>query len=155
MNTLTFQKNDVIFLEDDFADSMYKLLSGTVRIVFGYGTENENEIAVMKAGDYFGEMGLMECYPRSATAVVSSDTAEMIEFGIADCQHFFKEDPDAVMKILLQLAARIQDTDRMYLEAAETVQKAKAAQAKNEEQSEESKISLRRLRNYYFSFVGR
>jgi len=60
-----------------------------------------------------------------------------------------------VMKILLQLAARIQDTDRMYLEAAETVQKAKAAQAKNEEQSEESKISLRRLRNYYFSFVGR
>ena len=154
MNTLTFQKNDVIFRQGEFADTMYKLLSGSIRIVSDYGKESEKEIAVLKDGDFFGEMGLVECYPRSATAVVSSEAAEVTEFELADCKRFFNEDPEGVMKILRQLADRIKETDQAYLNAVETVKKAKAVVAGNEKPSEESKSALRRLREYYLSFLG-
>ena len=117
MNTLTFHKNDVIFRQEEFADTMYKLLNGSIRIISDYGKEDEKEIAVLKDGDYFGEMGLVECYPRSATAVVGSETAEVAEFGVTDCERMFAADPDSVMKILRQLAERLKATDQAYLDA--------------------------------------
>ena len=151
MNTLTLQKNDVVFRQEDFADTMYKLLNGSVRIITDYGKESEKELALLKDGDFFGEMGMIACFPRTATAVVCSETAEITEFGVEDYGRLFKDDPDNVMKILHQLADRIRETDESYLEAVETVQKAKADGVT----SEEDKRVLKRLRDRYYAFIGR
>ena len=68
MNLITFNRGNVIFRQGDFAHGMYDILSGSVGIYVGYGTEHEVELNVLKAGDYLGEMGMIEVYPRSATA---------------------------------------------------------------------------------------
>lgn len=150
MNTLTFKKDDVIFRQKDFADSMFKILSGAVRIVSDYETEDEKEIAVLEAGSFFGEMGLVECYPRSATAIVGSETAELVEFDETDFGKIMKDEPDTVLNIMRQLAQRLQETNQAYIEAVETVRKEKANQS-----DAKSKSVLRRLHDYYLSIMGK
>ena len=150
MNILTFQKNDVIFRENDFADCMYRILEGSVRIVTDFEGENEKEITVLKEGDFFGEMGLVECYPRSATAIVGSETAELVEFDETDFGKIMKDEPDTVLNILRQLAQRLQETNQAYIEAVETVRKEKANQS-----DAKSKSVLRRLHDYYLSIMGK
>ena len=150
MNTLTFVKNDVVFRQGEYADTMYKILSGSVRIVSDFGEENEKELAVLNAGDFFGEMGLAECFPRSATAVICSETAEVTEFDFADFEYIFKEDPDSVLTILRQLADRLSATNRDYLEAVDTLRKVKAEQGG----TAETKTILQRLHDFYLSFLG-
>lgn len=151
MNTLTFQKNDVIFRQDDLADTMYRILSGSVRIVSDFGKESEKEISVLKDGDFFGEMGLAECFPRSASAVVCSDTAEVTEFDADDFQRVFKEEPELIMRMIRQIAQRLEETNRNYLEAVETVRKAKGEQTI----TEETGSVLRRLHDFYLSIIRR
>ncbi|MBR3136929.1 MAG: cyclic nucleotide-binding domain-containing protein [Clostridia bacterium] len=150
MNTLTFKKGDVIFRQNEFADSMFKIQSGAVRIVSDYEKESEKEITVLESGSFFGEMGLVECYPRSATAIVSSETAEVIEFDSSDFERILKDDPDTVLNLLRQFSQRLQDTNQAYLEAFESVRKEKANQS-----DAKSKSVLQRLHDYYRSIMGR
>ncbi len=155
MNTYTLQKNDVVFRQEEFAESMYKILSGSVRIVSDYGKESEKEITVLKDGDFFGEMGLVETYPRSATAVVSSASAEVTEFGVEDCQRLFADDPESVRMILRQLAERIGKTNQDYMDAAEVVRKAKEDRTINAASDTTPRTALQRLHDYYLSFLRR
>ena len=74
MKEITFGKDQVIFREGDNAATMYDILSGKVGIYKNYGAKNEQQIIVMEAGQVFGEMGMIEYYPRSATAVALEDT---------------------------------------------------------------------------------
>ena len=69
MKEITFGKDQVIFRQGDTATVMYDILSGKVGIYVDYETEKQKQIAVLEAGEIFGEMGMIEYYPRSATAV--------------------------------------------------------------------------------------
>ena len=69
MKTLTFKKDEVIFKQGDFAHSMFDIVSGSVGVFVSYGGENETRLTVLKRGEFLGEMGLIENYPRSAAAV--------------------------------------------------------------------------------------
>jgi len=62
-----------IFTEGDLGDSMYFILQGCVRIekrVQGANPPSKT-LAVLEAGDYFGEMALLDRKPRSASAVAA------------------------------------------------------------------------------------
>lgn len=71
-----FADGQPIFAEGDPGDGMYLLVSGTVRIEKRTGTTAgaRKTLAILEAGDYFGEMALLEQQPRSATAVASGAT---------------------------------------------------------------------------------
>ena len=150
MNTLTFKKDDIIFRQNEFADTMFKIISGSVRIVSDHEKDSEKEIAVLGPGSFFGEMGMVECYPRSATAIVDSEAAEVIEFDETDFGRIMKDDPDTVLNILRQLAQRLQETDQAYLEAVETVRKEKAGNS-----DAKTKTALQRLHDFYRAFLNR
>jgi CRP/FNR family cyclic AMP-dependent transcriptional regulator len=62
-----------IFSEGDPGDSMYFIASGCVRIEkrAQAGSAVHKTLAVLEAGDYFGEMALLDQKPRSAAAVAS------------------------------------------------------------------------------------
>jgi CRP-like cAMP-binding protein len=59
---------DVLFREGDTGDMMYLIRQGKIKIVKGRG-EEEKVLAVLKEGDFFGEMAIIDGSPRSATAV--------------------------------------------------------------------------------------
>jgi len=64
-----------VFAEGDAGDSMYFIVKGCVRIekrAQASGTLHKT-LAVLEAGDYFGEMALLDQKPRSAAAVAAGD----------------------------------------------------------------------------------
>lgn len=64
-----YTAGEVIFHAGDFADKMYVVIDGVLRL-----TQGENEIDVMTAGDLFGEMGMVENRPRNGTMTAVADS---------------------------------------------------------------------------------
>jgi CRP/FNR family transcriptional regulator, cyclic AMP receptor protein len=64
-----------VFAEGDPGDSMYFIVHGCVRIAKRTETSGAEDktLTVLEAGDYFGEMALLDQKPRSASAVASGD----------------------------------------------------------------------------------
>jgi CRP/FNR family transcriptional regulator, cyclic AMP receptor protein len=58
----------VIFSEGSVGDKMYLILSGAVRISREVPGMGEEALAVLRPGNYFGEMALIDDSPRSADA---------------------------------------------------------------------------------------
>ena len=66
----SFKQDQIICQEGDRGDKIYVIIEGKVRIVQRYKQPGEIEIAVLKEGDCFGEMAVIDNSPRSATAMV-------------------------------------------------------------------------------------
>jgi len=73
--TEAFAGNTVIFKEGDSGDRCYVITKGEVRISKFIPNIGEEALAVLKPGDYFGEMALIDRFPRSAHAIASTDVA--------------------------------------------------------------------------------
>ena len=67
-------KDTVIFKEGDSGDRCYIIMRGEVRISKFIPNIGEEALAVLKPGDYFGEMALIDNFPRSAHAIANSDS---------------------------------------------------------------------------------
>lgn len=74
---VSFKKNDVIFKEGSFGDKFYIIIEGEVRISKVIPNIGEEALAVLKTGNYFGEMALIDDFPRSADAIANTDTVLM------------------------------------------------------------------------------
>ena len=63
-----YPTNALIFKEGAPGDKMYLILSGAVRISRQVPGMGEEALAVLRAGTHFGEMALIDDFPRSADA---------------------------------------------------------------------------------------
>ncbi|MDD5200669.1 MAG: cyclic nucleotide-binding domain-containing protein [Terrimicrobiaceae bacterium] len=70
----TFAPGERIVTEDETGLCMYVILRGDVRVHSRAG-EQEVELAILHAGDFFGELSLVDDGPRSATV----DAVEAVE----------------------------------------------------------------------------
>jgi CRP-like cAMP-binding protein len=73
-----FSAGDVVLREGETGKSIYVLASGRVRVVRGYQTRAEVELAQLSDGAFFGEMALLTGAPRVAS-VVAVDDSEVLE----------------------------------------------------------------------------
>jgi CRP-like cAMP-binding protein/predicted MFS family arabinose efflux permease len=71
-----FQAGDAVVREGDQADALYAIVSGSVDVRSRGEGEEERHIRVMEPGQYFGEIGLLEHIPRTAT-VTARDELEL------------------------------------------------------------------------------
>ncbi len=62
-----------IFSEGDPGDALYIILGGAVAIIKQLPGGKEETLAVLKTGNFFGEMALLDAFPRSASAVVTRE----------------------------------------------------------------------------------
>ena len=120
MKEITLGKDQVIFRQGDTATVMYDILSGKVGIYVDYETEKQKQIAVLEAGEIFGEMGMIEYYPRSATAVALEETVAA-EIGESELQNYFKNKPEKLLKLMKLLSRRIRETTQKYYDVSRSV----------------------------------
>jgi CRP/FNR family cyclic AMP-dependent transcriptional regulator len=66
-----YSEGQPVFSEGDPADAMYFIQKGCIRIEKRASGSVQKTLAVLEAGDYFGEMALFEQKPRSASAVAA------------------------------------------------------------------------------------
>lgn len=67
-------KDTVVFKEGEAGDRCYVIIRGEVRISKFIPNIGEEALAVLKAGDTFGEMALVDNFPRSAHAIANTDS---------------------------------------------------------------------------------
>lgn len=73
----TLNPGDTLFNEGDKGEVMYLIKEGQIKITKGKGPD-ERVLAVLKEGDFFGEMAIIDGSPRSATATAISKTSLLI-----------------------------------------------------------------------------
>src|SRR3954465_16057228 len=70
--TLELKEGEYVFREGDLGTEMYIINEGKVEILNEVGGE-EQLLAVLEKGDFFGEMSVLEDLPRAATARAAPD----------------------------------------------------------------------------------
>jgi CRP-like cAMP-binding protein len=81
IDKVQFQPGECIVKQDEHGDCMYVLVEGNARVVHRRGGK-EFELAVLKTGDFFGELALVDSGPRSADVeTLTTCTLLRIEHG--------------------------------------------------------------------------
>lgn len=116
-----FSKGEVIVREGDLAGSMYVIVSGSADVFVGWQTKEERQLTVLEEGSIFGEMAVLEAYPRSATVVAGEDGTTLMEISTAEVSEFFKEDPAQIRNIMANLSGRLRELTNDYMEVCSTI----------------------------------
>ncbi len=114
MKVNEYKNGDVVFQQGEFATTFYKILSGSVGVYVGYGSEKEKQLSTLHASDYLGEMGVIDAYPRSATAVVLEDGTKMEEISEKELDSYFSNRSDDLFQIMRGLARRLRERTDDY-----------------------------------------
>lgn len=112
----TFKNGEVIIKEGDIGKSFFQLVSGNAYVYAGYGKNDQVQLSILNEGEFFGEMAILEAYPRSAT-VVARGTVTAIEIPEDDMNSFFKENPDMILELMRHLGSRVQSMTNDYNDA--------------------------------------
>ena len=146
---LILKRNEIIFNEGDKSDCMYDIRLGTVGIYANYGTKEEKLLTELNKDQFFGEMGIIEGYPRSATAVAMGDATELTVIAKADFEEYCKNNPEKTILIMKNMSARIRDLTRDYLEACHTIAESLETEKKGEKLSAGLLNRLKKYRDEY------
>ncbi|MCG8336783.1 MAG: pentapeptide repeat-containing protein [Proteobacteria bacterium] len=73
-----YSDGDVVFKENSKGDEMYIILVGNVRITKYVGNKKEEVLTVLQPGACFGEMGVINQSPRSASAYIEGGDAILL-----------------------------------------------------------------------------
>ena len=78
-------------------DALYLVLSGTVTVV-----KQKRFLATLAAGEFFGEMSLVEPAPRSAS-VIAADSAFLFRLPYFEFQNMLESDPRAFTSVFVAI----------------------------------------------------
>jgi CRP/FNR family transcriptional regulator, cyclic AMP receptor protein len=109
MKTQYFKKDAEIIQEGTLSDCAYIIESGKVEVSKIQPSGEKQIIAVLEENDIFGEMGLIDGLPRSATVVALEDCSISI-MTQETFNHLAQHNPQALMPILKVLAKRLRST---------------------------------------------
>lgn len=124
----TFKNGEIIINEGDMGTSFFQLLEGTALVYAGFGKNDQIKLASIKEGEYFGEMSILEEYPRSAT-IVASGNVKVLEIPGSELKSYLSEDSDRIIKLMLYLGNRVEAMIRDYNEANTLLKQLKEADA--------------------------
>jgi CRP-like cAMP-binding protein len=112
--TETHARDAVLFSEGDPGSQCYVIIKGEVRISKFIPNIGEEALAVLKAGDYFGEMALIDNFPRSAHAIANTDI-EVLAIDKTDLDKILIMDRELGYKLLWAftrtLSKRLRETN--------------------------------------------
>ncbi len=109
-----YKEGETIFSEGDDGDRLFVILSGAVRISKNIPGMGEEALSILRGGDYFGEMSLIDNAPRSADARTHEDSS-LMTLSKKDLETLMGEKKDIGYKILSKfvetLSQRLRDTN--------------------------------------------
>jgi CRP/FNR family cyclic AMP-dependent transcriptional regulator len=99
-----FSPGDIVVQMGEPADAFYLILAGRARVV----GKSRRTLGI---GDYFGEMGLIDGEPRSAT-IAAAGELETMKLARRPFLKLLKQEPQIAMSMMAELAARIRSLER-------------------------------------------
>lgn len=104
-----YRDGEVVVRQGDEGDCMYVVQAGEVEVVHAV-EGRERRLAVLSAGDFFGEMAVFEREVRSATVRALGD-ARILTVDKRTLLRRIQEDPLLALNLLRALSHRIRELD--------------------------------------------
>lgn len=101
-----FGTDQIIFHHGDPGGLLYIITAGKVKITHSMPDGQEALLAILGAGDFFGELALLDDAPRSATAEAMEDT-ETLTLHRDEFIRFINKNPEFAYQVMRTLAKRI------------------------------------------------
>lgn len=99
-------KNRMLFQRGDESDALYIVVEGLIRIWVGSESGKELTITILEDGDVFGEIGLLDGLPRSASATALENT-KLLLVRRAPLLCMLAEDPMLSLHVIELLCERL------------------------------------------------
>jgi CRP-like cAMP-binding protein len=110
-----FGKEEAVFHEGEIGDALFIVMEGQIRISTMVPGVGEEALAVLKPGAYFGEMALIDDFPRSASAIAHEGPVKLLAIYKRDFKKLMAEDKEMAYKLMSvfirTLSARLRETD--------------------------------------------
>ncbi len=132
----SFARNKTIIAAGDATESLYVVISGRLKVMMSDDEGREIILAILGPTEFFGEMGLLDDSPRSAT-VVTLEACELLVLSKRDFKECLQENFEMAMTVMRGLVKRLREADqkigslalmdvygrvaRLLLEVAETI----------------------------------
>ncbi len=111
MKVINFNLGEVVFEEDSPSDCAYLVEKGKFEVSRSHNGKKQI-IGILKEKDIFGEMGLIDGQPRSAT--VTALEKSQVSLITQECFNSMERtNPEALMPLLRVLSARIRDSYKL------------------------------------------
>jgi CRP-like cAMP-binding protein len=98
-----FEPGQFIVLQGQVGTGLYVILQGSARVVKG-----TDELAQLGAGDFFGELAVIDQQPRSAS-VQAVEKTRCLALASWDLFDLLESDPKLGLNMIRELVARIRD----------------------------------------------
>lgn len=102
---------EVIFREGDLGTEMYIIQDGKVEILKHFRGENQ-QLALLSQGDFFGEMSILEDQPRAATARAVTEVS-LLQINGTTFDQMLRKNPEVAVRMMRKLSRRLRDTDKL------------------------------------------
>jgi serine phosphatase RsbU (regulator of sigma subunit) len=110
LHELRVSAGTLLFREGDLGDRFYVLLEGEIEVIKALGTPDERAIAVRKAGEFFGEMSLLETQGRRTASVVARSAVHLLEMARDDFEALLQHRPGLAYQMIRVLSLRLNES---------------------------------------------
>jgi CRP/FNR family transcriptional regulator, cyclic AMP receptor protein len=140
----SFKSGVYIFSHGDPGDALYVVRSGAVEISFKNDTGENIVLETARAGDFFGEISLLDGGPRTASALAIDDVdAVMVDRD--DLDGFLKSRPAAALDLLAAAGRRLRESAKLLRHTA----------SRNiNEETEDNRTSVMKVADWISDFSG-
>ena len=102
----TYRRNQIIFLEEETGEYMYMVLSGKVKVTKSVPGGKQVLLTIHGAGDFFGEMSLLDGKTAAATVSAMED-ARIVSISGSDFRKYLLTNEKVMHQIIQVLCARL------------------------------------------------
>lgn len=115
----TINADTVVCAEGSESDAMYIIASGRVQVSLSPGDGKKIIVGVLRQGDMFGEVSLLDGGKRTAT-VETLERCELLSIGREELLGFLQHNPVVAIKLLAVLAARLRGSTELIADTLMT-----------------------------------
>jgi CRP-like cAMP-binding protein len=101
----TLGSNEPLFWFGDSGEEFYVIERGRIQLTLPDASGREIALAMLKPGDFFGEIALLDGGPRTATARAVTETT-LLALTREQFQQFITNNPSAALQIITELGQR-------------------------------------------------
>lgn len=104
-------RGSMILVAGDATDSLYIVLAGRLKVMMSDSEGKEVILSILGPGEFFGEMGLIDDSPRSAS-VVALEACELLAVSKRDFARLLAQSFEMTMAVMRGLVRRLREADR-------------------------------------------
>jgi CRP-like cAMP-binding protein len=117
VRVLNYRPGSIIFNKDDPGHTCFIIIEGYIKIYITSEEGQEVVLTILKSGEVFGELSLLDGAPRSASAVAMEPTM-VLALNRDDFLDFVREHPESALTMLAVVSARLRHADSVITDAA-------------------------------------